>query len=168
VYRTLVVGYGLQDRGDDAVGHHVVQRLRQRLEQPPIAEGNSGLEELGMPLDSIVVTQIIPELATVLLDYERAIFVDAHTKGDAPDLWCFPVFGTASRSMQAHHLTPAALLSLARLLYNKDLTAFVVSVRGHEFGFGQELSQPTSAMIEAAVDAVLDLALPGADHASTG
>jgi Ni,Fe-hydrogenase maturation factor len=80
--RTLVIGYGNLDRGDDGVAYYVVNALRQRLEQTPLKEYDTGLEELGAAVDSIFLTQLMPELINALADYDQVVFIDAHVIPD--------------------------------------------------------------------------------------
>ena len=51
--RTLVIGFGNIDRADDGVAFYVINALRRRLGQKPLSEEDTGLEELGAPIDSV-------------------------------------------------------------------------------------------------------------------
>ena len=157
MYRTLVIGYGNLDRGDDGVAHHVVNELRQRLGQPPLNEGDTGLEKLGAQVDSILLMQLVPELVDTLFDYDRVIFIDAHVREDMPDLYCTPVLPEYTTSAFTHHMTPAMILALVKLVHHRNPEGYIVSIRGHNFDFHRHLSLATQAMVPVAVETVLQI-----------
>ena len=75
--RTLVIGYGNLERGDDGAALQVVNRLRHLLGRPPLAEDDGGLGELGQDT-AVFVPQLVPELAVDAAAYESIVLVDAH------------------------------------------------------------------------------------------
>lgn len=155
--RTLVIGYGNLDRQDDGVAYHVINALRQRLGQEPLDEEEAGLEALGAGIDSILVTQLVPELLDTVADYEQVIFVDAHVCPDADALQCIalrPEYGSATFT---HHMTPAMFLALLQMLHQRDPAGILVSIRGHDFDFRRGLSAATQALVEPAVEQILQL-----------
>jgi hydrogenase maturation protease len=156
--RVLVVGYGSLERGDDGVGFDIIQSLRTRLGRVPLSENESGLDRLGAALDTVFLTQLLPQLVDVLVGYDRVIFVDAHVRADVPGLHCAEMQPGASGAASAHHLSPAILLALLERLRRKQIEATSVSVRAYELGFERGLSPRTRAGIEPAVDSILDLA----------
>ncbi|HPK53827.1 MAG TPA: hydrogenase maturation protease [Smithellaceae bacterium] len=157
MFRTIVVGYGNIDRADDGVAYVLINILRQNLGQKVLSEGDTGLEELGLPVDSIFLSQLMPEIMETLAAYDRIIFVDAHVDAGAGDLNCLkvtPEYGIASFT---HHMTPAGILAFLQLLYNRDPASYIVSVRGFDFDFKRELSSATSGLIRPAVEKILQL-----------
>jgi hydrogenase maturation protease len=162
--RTLVVGYGNVDREDDGVAYHVVNALRRRLGQEPLAHEDTGLEGLGRQVDSIWVIQLAPELLDVAVDYGRLILVDAHVQAGVDDLVCYPVQPEYTSSAFTHHIGPAMFLALLQALYHREPAACVVSIRGHNFDFGRDLSAATGALVEPAAERILQL-LAGQDDA---
>ena len=155
--RTLVVGYGNRDRGDDGVGFEIVQRLRDELGASPLSEGESGLDQLGGVIDAVFLPQLLPQLADVLPDYERVIFVDAHTRPDVSGLHCGVIRPGSAAVAFAHHLSAPILLGLVERLRHKRLQAYAVSVRAYEMGFEQGLSERAAAGVAPAVQTILDL-----------
>lgn len=160
--RTLVVGYGNRDRGDDGVGYGIVQRLRRELGLSPLEEGESGLERLSGRTDAVFLPQLLPQLVDVLVDYGQVVFVDAHTRPDVPGLHCAVVRPGSAVAAFAHHLSPAVLLALLERLRDKRILAYAVSVRAYEMGFEQRLSERTAARVIPAVETILDLVDPNA------
>lgn len=153
--RTLVVGYGNVHRGDDGVAYHVVNAVRERLGQEPLGEDTTGLESLGMRVDSILLTQLVPELIDTMGDYGQVIFVDAHVREDVPDLHCEAVVPVYSASAFTHHMTPAMLLALLKAIHQQEPAGYIVSIRGRDFDFRRELSAATESSVRPAVDEIL-------------
>jgi hydrogenase maturation protease len=155
--RTLVIGFGNLDRADDGVAYYVINTLRQRLGQNILNEDTTGLEELGAPVDSIFLSQLAPELMDVLTDYDQVIFVDAHVYENVDDLYCTPVSQEYTPPTFSHHITPPMLLALIKTLYHQEPSGNLVSIRGYDFDFHRELSVDTKALVEPAVDYILQL-----------
>ncbi len=152
--RTLVIGFGNIDRADDGVAFHVINILRRRLGQNPLSEEDTGLEELGAPVDSVFLSQVTPELMDILVEYRRVIFVDAHVYETLEDLHCAPVVPEYAPATFTHHLTPAALLALLKTIYRVEPAGHLVSIRGYDFDFHRDLSANTRALVEAAADCI--------------
>jgi Ni,Fe-hydrogenase maturation factor len=140
------------------------QPCHSRTEYQPChsrTEYQTGLDDLGADIDSILLTQLVPELVDTLGDYDQVIFVDAHVQEDAPDLHCASVLPDGTVSGFTHHMTPSMLLALFKALHHRDLVGYVVAIRGHGFGFGADLSTPTAALVLPAVEEILRLAASG-------
>jgi hydrogenase maturation protease len=155
--RTLVIGFGNIDRADDGVAFQVINALRRRLGQNPLGEEDTGLEELGAPIDSVFLSQLAPELMDTLVEYRQVIFVDAHVYETLEDLHCAPVVPEYAPSTFTHHLTPAALLALLKTLYGAEPVGHLVSIRGYDFDFHRNLSVNTRALVESAADCILEI-----------
>jgi hydrogenase maturation protease len=158
--RTLVIGYGNVHRADDGVALHVVNALRQRLGQEALIEDQTGLEALGAETDSVLLTQLVPELTETLISYDQLIFVDAHVRDDVPDLHCEPVLAEYAPSAFTHHMTPAMLLALLKAIHGLQPAGYLVSARGRDFDFHQRLSAETEALVEPAVELILQMITP--------
>lgn len=153
--RTLVLGFGNVDRQDDGAAYWVIQALRRHLQQPPLRPEETGLEDLGRRVDCAFLAQLGPEVLDVAVDYDRLVFVDAHVQPDWEDLRCAPVEPEQPVAMLTHHLTPGLFMALLQALYGCAPDAVVVSLRGHQFDFGQGLSPGTAALIEPALTEIL-------------
>jgi hydrogenase maturation protease len=151
------VGYGNLDRADDGVAYYVVNALRQALGQRALDDDETGLEQLGQSIDSILLMQIGPELLDTIAEYEQIIFVDAHVLPDNNGLYCAVVAPEYSQSAFTHHMTPAMLLALFNTLYKRDLAGHIVSLRGYCFDFRRGLSAATQALVTGAVQVILQL-----------
>jgi hydrogenase maturation protease len=152
--KILVFGYGNPDRQDDGVAWHVLVALAKRLgwHAPATFEEEftpvNGTPELRYDL------QLTPELAEVIAGYQRVCFIDAHT-GNIPDeISVVVVKGEYQRSPFTHHMTPATCLAMAQTLYGGSPQVLLVSVRGYEFGFVQNLSARTQALADQAAEII--------------
>jgi hydrogenase maturation protease len=155
--RALVIGYGNIDRADDGIAYYVINALRRRLGQRILTEDNTGLEELGKEVDSIFLGQLVPELMDVLTDYQQVIFVDAHVYENLENLHCAPVVPDYTSTTFTHHITPALLLAFFKTLYHREPAGNLVSIRGYDFDFHRDLSADTKALVEPAVEHILQL-----------
>jgi hydrogenase maturation protease len=155
--RTLIIGFGNLDRADDGVAFHVVNAFRRRLGQAELAEDNTGLEELGAPVDSVFIGQLVPEMIDLLGDYGRVVFVDAHVDPALDDLYCAAVSPDEAGLTFTHHMSPATLLAFFKALHGRDLEGHLVSIRGLNFDFHRDLSAGTLALVEPAVDWIMAL-----------
>ena len=150
--RTLIIGYGNLDRGDDGVAFDVVNALRVRLGQDPLDEQETGLGELGTETDSVFLRQLVPELMDTAAGYDQVIFVDAHVRENPRELWWAPVQPDFVPSAFTHHINPATFLALIRALYDRNPAGYLLSIRGHEFDFSRGLSFETERLVQPAVD----------------
>ena len=145
----LVIGYGNDLRGDDAVG------LR-------VAAAVSGWHMAGMR--AVAVHQLTPELAEQLAMARLAIFVDAScagssvsTDGGVPRVRVQPLIRGTNASSFGHIGDPCQLLALTRALYGTEPRAWLVTVPAATFGLGAALSPTASAGVRAALYEILRL-----------
>jgi hydrogenase maturation protease len=126
--RYWIVGYGNPQRRDDGCGWQVAERLLRLFGE------NRGVTIL-------LLHQLDPALAEDLQHAEEVIFVDAtiqeFPQGSEwhrirPEAGVFPSW--------THHLKAAALMGLVHELYGRSPAAWLVSVEGRDFGFGEGLS----------------------------
>jgi hydrogenase maturation protease len=155
--RTLVIGFGNLDRADDGAAFHVVNAFRRRLGQAELTEDDTGLEELGAPVDSVFIGQLVPEMIDLLGDYGRVVFVDAHVDPALDDLHCAAVSPDEAGLTFTHHMSPATLLAFFKALHGRDLEGHLVSIRGLDFDFHRDLSAGTLALVEPAVERIAAL-----------
>jgi hydrogenase maturation protease len=143
VDRTLVLGFGNIYRRDDGVAYAVLNALRERLGRPPLGIDDDGFDDLGDRVDTVLLHQLVPELAEVAAPYEQLIFVDAH------------VSAIEEPVRQEEH--PCTLLALIEQMRGSAPRGVLISVRGHDFDFGEGLSEGTAALVPEAVERILAL-----------
>ncbi len=149
--RTLVVGFGNPYRRDDGVGRAVVNALRRELGQPALAPLDDGFEELGREVDTIVAHQLVPEFAEYLAPYVLAIFVDAHVGEADEPLSERPIAPSPHSTSVSHHMHPGTLLALALQMHGSAPEGRLLSIKGHDFDFGETLSPATAQLVPVAV-----------------
>jgi hydrogenase maturation protease len=152
----LLIGFGNVSRRDDGVALHILRRLRERLDLPvdDVYADASGNE----PLSMIYVHQLAPELSQTTSEYDTVVFIDAHVQGLGwePVHWR-ELSPALSASLTAHQLKPESVLALSESLFGHAPRGYVLSVLGHDFDFGQELSPETASLAGHAVQKLYDL-----------
>lgn len=117
---TLVLGYGSDLRGDDALG---------RL----VAEAVSGWEGVR----ALSVHQLTPELAMEFETCARVVFADA---AEAPGEATLDPLGAGHFDPDPHHSSPTGLLELGRTLHGHLPEAWLLVLPGEDFGLREGLS----------------------------
>lgn len=147
----LLIAYGNASRRDDGVAFHIIEHLRTAVgnasgDLDEDAEGSivPGVEVIGLQ-------QLAPELAEELIAHDAVIFIDAHVAGTPwQDVHWQAVQPEFRTSMVTHHLKPETLVALCQTLYGRVPAAYILSVLGSDFDFGDELSPATAARAEQA------------------
>ncbi len=156
--RTLIIGYGNPYRRDDGVALYVANALRRRQGLRILEPDEDGLDDRGHPLDTVVLHQLLPEIAPILADYELAVFVDAHTGVIPDDMRVLPVQEEYGFQAVTHHMSPGMMLALARAVRGQAPPCALVSIRGEDFDFGEGLTEDCKARADKAVRAILEMA----------
>jgi hydrogenase maturation protease len=158
VKRTLVAGFGNLYRRDDGVGRAVVSGVRKRTGRPELGPLDDGYNDLGHPVDTIVLHQLVPELARTVSAYDLVIFVDAHVDGFPEPMReeCI-VASYQCSSFVSHQVHPAMVLDLAQRAYGHTPEGILLSLRGYDFDFGEGLSPQTAALVQPAVERIMAL-----------
>jgi hydrogenase maturation protease len=154
--KTLILGYGNPDRQDDGVAWTIVKDVAGRLKVPPPTIFDTTVISPDGTLTLSVALQLLPEMAELISQYERVCFVDAHTGRVPEDLSIQDLGAEFQKSPFTHHLTPQTCLSLAKTLYRASPEARLVSVRGYEFGFSNDLSTRTRMLAHQAVNHIVE------------
>jgi hydrogenase maturation protease len=140
--RVLILGYGNALRADDGFGRQAAERLVALVADPDI--------------DIRAIHQLTPELAEPLSRAGRAIFIDAAREG-APGELRQQRIEPAPCGAFTHHLTPSALLVLARDLYGHAPPAVLFTAAGASFRYGQILSETMEAALGQVVSLLQEL-----------
>lgn len=154
----LLLGYGNPYRRDDGVAFHVINAIRARLGRPPLALDDTGEDDLGNAIDTVMAHQLVPEIAPMLAKYARVIFVDAHIGSIPEEIRVILVEPDASLQATTHHFGPPLLLSLAHAQSGSCPQAWLLSIRGDDFDYGETLTESCAARLAPAVDEALRLA----------
>jgi hydrogenase maturation protease len=133
--RLLVIGYGNELRGDDAVGPIVARAVGER--------NWPGVE-------AIAVQQLTPELAERLHQAEQVVFVDARV-GEEEGLEWQILEGPGSAPRLGHTSDPGWLLGLTELVYGRRPTAWLLTIGARQLEMGKPLSPQAREGARAAV-----------------
>jgi hydrogenase maturation protease len=158
VNRTLVIGFGNIYRRDDGVGFAVLNALRERLGRPSLDEDQDGFDDLGHQVDTVILHQLMPELADDIASYDLVVFVDAHVGHIPQTIHEEELVACYKPTTVSHTLHPCTLLAIAQEIYGCGPRGILLSIRGYDFDFGLGLSDRTSALVPDAADRVLALA----------
>jgi hydrogenase maturation protease len=140
--RWVVIGYGNELRGDDGVGPRVARAVAM----------------LGLPsVRCCAVHQLTPELAEMLSEADRAIFVDASlsSTGTAEMTLLAPV---PVGSGWGHTSDPRWLLALTTAVYGHAPAAWLITVPAANVEYGVGLSAQAERGMEEATTMVRLLA----------
>ncbi|MGQ9609301.1 MAG: hydrogenase maturation protease [bacterium] len=138
----LLIGYGNVLRSDDGVGWFVADKLDKKLHNK---------------IDIIKADQITVEMTEDIKDRKFVIFVDAHVSEKEDWLRKEEVLPDFKFGMTAHIFTPGALLALCERIYNKYPKAYIFSIKGINYDFGENLSEQTKKAAEIAIKQIVDL-----------
>lgn len=153
----LVAGFGNLYRRDDGVARFVVNTLFERLDRPALDPMDDGFEDMGHPVDAVLLHQLVPELAETLVDYDLVIFVDAHVATIPEAIHEERIDVSFRTPFVSHNTHPSTVLALTQQLHGRTPDAVLLSLLGHDFDFGEGLSPETAALVVPAVDRILAL-----------
>ncbi|WP_062301085.1 hydrogenase maturation protease [Demequina subtropica] len=150
--RVLVVGLGSPDRGDDAVGSAVAERL-------------AGLHFEGV---DIVTREDPTQLVQLWSGHGAALVIDAVTSGNKPGMLHIREVGDAGEPLPTHAFTAAGrggshafglagAVELARTLGTLPTHVTVVGVEAKTFDFGPMSPEITQALDAAVATAAAEL-----------
>ncbi|MDX1691390.1 MAG: hydrogenase maturation protease [Acidimicrobiia bacterium] len=142
--RTVVIGIGNRDRGDDAVGPAVLDRLAGPLPadvETVCTDGDPG------------------DVLEALAGCRRTIVVDAVSPAGRPGRLVRMTDRTALASVRpssSHALGPAEVLDLAAQLERLPADVVVYGIEGAAFGPGRPMSPAVEDAVEVAVGMILE------------
>jgi hydrogenase maturation protease len=123
-----IIGYGNPQRQDDGIGPFVVNRLKGFLKHK---------KEVGF----LALHQLAADQVEQLRKADLILFVDATVENlDGGRAWSRIYPETQLLPYLTHHIHPSYLLGLIQDLYHRSTPAWLVSIQGCDFGFGEGLS----------------------------
>ena len=127
-YTSWIIGYGNPQRRDDGIGPFVVNRLKGVLKH----KKNVGL---------LALHQLAADVVEELYEADRILFVDATIDDlEGGRVWRKIHRETHILPYLTHHIHPSYLLGLIQDLYHRSIPAWLLSIQGYDFGFGEGLS----------------------------
>lgn len=141
----LIIGYGNPGRGDDGLGPALAARIEEQAWPGVTVEADY---------------QLTVEDAAAVARHRVVIFADATVSGPA---FAFRrVDGQPEVGFSTHSVSPAAVVALARELFGAQPEAYVLAIRGYEFGsFDEHLSAAAQANLAAAAAFVSEVVRKG-------
>ncbi len=135
VAKVVVFGWGNTSRGDDAIGPLLL----------------ADLEAAALPgVETIEDFQLQIEHALDMVGADLVLFIDAGTQTAAPYVF-YEAQPAGVFTASTHALLPEAVLSVYRQVQGQEPPpAFVLCVRGEQFGLGEAMSEvATTRMVQA-------------------
>ena len=154
---TLIIGFGNVYRRDDGVAFVVLNALREHLGRPPLTIDDDGFDDVGHGIDTLLLHQLVPELVDIIAPYDLILFLDAHMASIAEPIRSEELVACYKNATVSHQLHPCTLLALAAELHDRHPRGVLVSILGHDFDFGEGLSEKTVALVPEALDHILAL-----------
>ncbi|MGB9093158.1 MAG: hydrogenase maturation protease [Gallionella sp.] len=140
--KLLLFGYGNPGRGDDALGPELIARIER-------------MQLAGVECQNDMQLQV--EHVTDLNGCDLVLFVDADMSCTEPYEFS-EIAAEKDSSYTSHAMNPAALLHACREVYGKDAPpAFLLRIRGYDFGLGDPLTGRAVSNLEAATQLVVEL-----------
>jgi hydrogenase maturation protease len=123
-----IVGFGNPQRRDDGIGPYIVGQLKSALK---------AYDTIGF----LSVRHPEPTIVEALHGADQILFVDATIRV----LTCGWQLNRIQPDTQAlpfttHHFTPMAILGIIKMIYGYCPPAWMLTVQGFDFGFGQGLT----------------------------
>jgi hydrogenase maturation protease len=137
-----IVGYGNPQRRDDGIGPYAAIRLRDHFS--------------GMPFIHVrPYPQLDPALVEDLKDVGGVLFIDATVEPLAAGWQRTPLKPSVDEwPYLVHDFEAPLLLGLIKVFYGRCPEAWMVSVQGEDFGFGEGLSDGARQRADEAVIAI--------------
>jgi hydrogenase maturation protease len=142
----LVLACGNTLRGDDGVAWRIGSALRDEFPD----------EQTDSEIEVILTQQLLPEHAEPLSRSNTAIFLDCSAT-DQPGVVSIHSLSPAQTlpGIFTHHLDPTSLLTLTQDLYGRfPSRAVSITIGGKSFELQEQLTEPVTAAIPIAIDAV--------------
>ncbi len=130
----LVIGMGNPWRGDDGIGHAVVEAVESRPE-----------------VKTMAVQQLVPELAEWIRTADRVLFVDASI--EVEDVTLERVQPSSHRGL-GHACSPGAVLEWTALAYGARPEAWLLQIPAASFAPGTGLSPALARRVPESAAAV--------------
>jgi hydrogenase maturation protease len=141
----LIVGYGNALRGDDGAGPQVISALTA----DPRITADHNLQ---------VRMQLAPELAVDFAAADLVVLVDAAVDDTDPGtVRLRRVQPGTTRRPTSHHLSPEAVLGLARALYGRCPRTYLITVTAADLRPGEPLSPPVHCALPRMITTVADV-----------
>jgi len=115
---------------------------------------SSDTTSLNTNTDIIFNFQLLPEFSEMIAQYQQVVFIDSHTGDIKGNISYESIEPCYQYSPFTHHFSPSSCLAVAQSLTGKHPRAWLLSIRGFQFGFNRELSDQTREFVNQALDII--------------
>lgn len=127
---------------DDGVGWYISGIIQKRF---------------GNIIDIIQADQLSVEMVDNIADRSLIIFVDAHISDEDDWIKSVEITPDSNPGLITHIIKPANLLAFCLSIHNKSPKAYLYSVKGTIFDFGEELSEQTHKSADETIEIISHL-----------
>lgn len=152
----LFIGYGNPNRGDDGAAFHLLIALLNDFGKVDVDLFSSDPISLDVSTDVFYNFQLLPEFAELIAQYQQVVFIDSHTGEIKENINFHSIEPEYQYSPFTHHFTPSSCLAVTESLTGRHPEAWLLSIRGFNFGFTTELSKQTHEYMIQALDIIHD------------
>lgn len=129
--KILLIGFGNEYRRDDGLGIKLLDLIDNNVEKMKVQE-------------------LTFDISEILKDYDIVIFIDASIEGD--EISFRKISGEKAFSPLTHHTSCEELLIWTKTLYGKTPEFYLLSLRGYDFDFGEELSKKAEENLQKGLE----------------
>jgi hydrogenase maturation protease len=143
LWHLSIVGFGNPQRRDDGIGFYIVRQLKCVLKS---------YDKIGF----LCVRHPEPSIVDALRGAGQILFVDATIKVLTHG-WQLNRIQPEAQTLPftTHHFTPMAILGMIKMIYGHCPPAWVLTVEGCDFGFGQRLTSKAKKRAGSAISAIV-------------
>ncbi|MBE9559600.1 MAG: hydrogenase maturation protease [Proteobacteria bacterium] len=137
----LIFAYGNPSRGDDALGPKIFELLEKNKQQSSELASFDSARSDWTRVDLLTDYQLQIEHAIDLEQRECVLFIDASVSSTAPYAF-YPLQAERDDSYTTHAMSPVAVLDVYQQInQSKPPPTYMLTIRGYQFGLGQDLSE---------------------------
>lgn len=133
--KILLVGFGNEFRRDDGLGIKLLDFIDD--------------------ISKLKVQELSLDLIEIFKDYDIVIFIDSAIQGD--EISFKRIERKEKFSPLTHHMTCEEILFWMDALYKKSPEFYLLSIRGYDFDFGEELSYEGRKNLERGIEFIKDI-----------
>jgi len=128
----LIYGFGNPGRQDDAAGVMLTERIEKWAKNTNI------------PVDCDYNYQLTIEDSYKLKSYKVAVFIDSTINENIETFDFKRIFSSSVYDFSSHIIRPEYLLYLSEVLFNHEIEAYILEIRGFEWNL---MKKPTKNLV---------------------
>lgn len=134
--RSLLIGIGNCERGDDGLGWAFLDKIKDWIPEH---------------MDMVYHYQLNVEDAEIIRHYDQVVFIDAFM-GDLPNGFdLFECKAKAGSDVTTHEMKPESVLHLCETIYGNAPDAYLFLIKGYDFELGHIITEKAQVNLEKAV-----------------